>query len=345
MDSTVERWTWSIAFVGWALLLPGDVWGQHFDDCVQNINNATVVVPASVQAQIEGASLEAGDEVALFASDGTCAGYGVWDEESLSIAAAGTGSQQPTGFESGEPIEFRVWDASEGRAYETDVRYTSCDESDSICKDDGFYESERLYRIEALDVISALPIELASFEAARDGEDMVLRWQTASETNNAGFEVQHQDPFALEKTWRRVAFVEGQGTTSEAKHYSHRMRDLSPGTHRFRLKQVDLDGTFEYTEAVEAGVGLKGAYDVVAPYPNPFRQQATFALTVAKAQRVDITAYNQLGQRVATLHNGQLEPNAPHTFQFDGGRLSSGLYFIRIQGEEFATTERTMLVR
>lgn len=347
MRAVLKKWVWSVLLIGgWMLIAPGEAWGQHFDDCIQNIDNATVVVPASVQASVGEASLEAGDEVALFTGDGTCAGSGIWEEErSLSIAAAGTGSQQPAGFEPDEPLTFRVWDASEEQVYEAEVSYTRCEEHDSICKDDGVYESERLFRLEMLDAFSVLPIELAAFEVTRDGEETLLQWQTASETNNAGFEVQHQGPHALEDEWTRLTFVEGQGTTSETKHYSHRVRDLSPGTHRFRLKQVDLDGAFEYSEAVEAGVKLAGAYDVVAPYPNPFRQQATFALTVAEEQRVDIVAYNQLGQRVATLHDGQLDSDAPHTFRFDGGRLSSGMYFIRIQGEQFTATERAILVR
>lgn len=106
-----------------------------------------------------------------------------------------------------------------------------------------------------------------------------------------------------------------------------------------------MEGASEYSGVIEAVVAVTGTHDVVSPYPNPFRQRATFAVTVAEAQRVDITAYNQLGQRVAHLHDGRLKPNRPHMFRLDGSRLSSGLYFIRIQGEQFSATQRAILVR
>jgi len=346
MKGMFEKWAPIVLMVcGWMLITAGEARGQRFDDCIQNINNATVVVPTSVQADIGGTSLEAGDEIALFTDGGTCAGHGVWNGESLSIAAAGTGSQTSKGFEIDEPLQFRVWDASAKQMYEATVNYEPCDGGSSICEDDGRYEHNVLFSLTELSAAETLPVELTSFDATVDGMATILQWETASETNNAGFEIQHQGPQAAADEWTRVGFVEGRGTTSEVQRYSHRLQELSPGTHRFRLKQVDLDGTVTYSSSVEAVVELQGTYDLVAPYPNPFRQRATFALTVAEAQRVNVAAYNQLGQHVATLHSGTLEPNTSHTFRLDGERLSSGVYFIQIRGEQFSATKRAILVR
>lgn len=345
-----------VVIVSLLLAVPTPALGQAFEDCVQNINNATVIVPASIQASVDGDSLEAGDAIAVYTDEGTCAGQGVWNGDNLSISAAGADSQQPEGFAADERLRFHVWDASTGTAYEADVAYATCDGANPLCKDDGAYESNRLFSLRTLDAApaaDAIPVELAGFEVTvNEGAtpsahrpEAVLRWETASESNNAGFEVQHRVPDAGPDAWERVAFVEGQGTTQETHRYTHRVDDLLPGTHTFRLKQVDLDGESTYTEAVEAVVTLSGAFDLVAPYPNPFRQQARFVLTVAEAQRVNIAAFNQLGQRVATLHSGTLPPNTQHTFQLDADRLASGLYFIQIQGEEFSVTERAVLVR
>ena len=327
------------------LLLPQGAHAQGFEECVQNINNATVVIPQSVQATVAGGNLEAGDEIAVFTPDGTCAGHGVWNEESLSIAAAGTDSQNPVGFDSDEPLQFRVWDASSSTVYDADVLYASCDNSNSLCKDDGVYANNMLFSMAEMETVITLPVEITAFDAQVDGQATVLQWETASETNNAGFEVQHRGPESEPDAWTRVDFVEGQGNTTEAQQYSHHLTDLPPGTHRFRLKQMDLDGTFEYSASVEVAVEMTTPFELDAPYPNPFRQQATIGLRVADAQHVGIVAYNQLGQRVAMLHDGELAPNTKHTFQLAGQRLTSGLYFIQIQGETFNATERAILVR
>ncbi len=324
----------------------GIAWGQPFENCIQSIENATVVIPASVEATVgEGVSLEEGDEIALYTSDGTCAGRGTWSGENLSIAAAGASDPQPDGFEPQEPLAFRVWDASTDQVYVGEAIYAACDGSDPLCRDDGLYAHGVIFSVAELHAATPLPVELVALEATVVNRDIVLTWATASETENAGFEVQHQGPEVADGTWWRVAFVEGHGTTSDVQNYSYRLTGLRPGTHRFRLKQIDFDGTVEFSQAVEAIVELEGAYDLVAPYPNPFRQHATLALTVAEEQRVDIVAYNQLGQRVATLHSGPLRPNASYTFRLDGDRLTSGTYFIRVQGERFSTTRRATLVR
>jgi hypothetical protein len=289
--------------------------------------------------------MEAGDEIAVFTSDSTCAGRGVWGGESLSIAVAGAGSQNPEGFAPDEPLQFRLWDASSGTIYTSEVTYTPCDDSNPICMDEGLYKNNMLYSLSEIRSKSSLPVELMAFHATVSSSGATLHWETASETNNAGFEVQHQGPQAGDEEWARASFVDGHGTTNDAQRYTHRLNDLRPGTHRFRLKQIDLDGNFEYSATVEAVVEMEGPFELAAPYPNPFRQRATFTLLIAEAQQVDITAYNQLGQRVATLHRGTLEPNTEHSFRLTARHLSSGLYFIQIHGETFSTTERAVLIR
>ena len=346
MKLEIRSLTLSLLFLCMGVLaLPRSVHAQGFDSCIQNINNATVVIPQSVQATVAGDSLEAGDEIAVFTEDGTCAGRGVWSDESLSIAAAGEDSQNLVGFASEEPLQFRVWDASSSTVYEANVLYETCDGSNPLCKDDGLYQNNMLFSVVDMETVVTLPVELTAFDATVDGEATVLQWETASETNNAGFEVQHLGPESEPDAWTRVGFIDGQGNTTEAQQYTHRLTDLAPGTHQFRLKQMDLNGTFEYSPSVEVAIEMTNAFELVSPYPNPFRQQATFALRVAEPQEVGIIAYNQLGQRVATLHDGKLAPNTKHMFQLAGQHLASGLYFIQIQGETFRTTERAILVR
>jgi len=184
-----------------------------------------------------------------------------------------------------------------------------------------------------------LPVELASFEAAADGRDAALTWTTASETNNAGFEVQRFDD-----GWHALAFVEGYGSTAGPHTYSYRVTGLDPGTHRFRLKQVDFDGRFRLSPEVEVRVALPDAF-FLAAYPNPFNPETTLRLAVPETQRVRVAVYDLLGRRVALLYAGRLPGGETQTFRFDGEGFPSGLYVIRVDGEHFHTARTVTLVK
>ena len=185
-----------------------------------------------------------------------------------------------------------------------------------------------------------IPVELISFNAVVDGQSVTLNWETASETNNAGFEVQMRQ----RETWNALGFVEGHGTTTEAQQYSY-SAELLPGTYTFRLKQIDFDGQFEYFGNVEATVGTPSTHLLSAVYPNPFNPQASFDLAVAQTQHVSIELYNVLGQRVATLFDATMEADANQTFTIDGAGLATGPYVVRVTGERFAESRTVTLLK
>ncbi|MEM1094202.1 MAG: hypothetical protein AAGJ10_06325 [Bacteroidota bacterium] len=191
--------------------------------------------------------------------------------------------------------------------------------------------------------LNALPVELTTFTATRNGADVHLAWATATETNNAGFQLQHLPPASAD--WRDDAFLPGAGTTLTAQRYTHTVTELSPGTHRFRLKQIDYDGTFAYSPVVETTIDLDAAFELGTPYPNPFRHEAHFTLALQQPQHVRIIAYDALGRAVAELHNGPLEGSTTHTFTLDGTPWSSGRYLLRVVGERFSTVRPLTLVR
>ncbi len=189
----------------------------------------------------------------------------------------------------------------------------------------------------------ALPVELSAFEATSDGTSVLLRWRTASETNNAGFGVQQRD--ADGSAWRVLAFVEGRGTTNDLQKYQYRTTMLAPGPHTFRLRQVDLDGTTEYSPEVEVQVGLSGKHVLTAPSPNPFTTQSVVRFGVEREQHVQVTLYNALGQQVRTLFSGPASAGRMEQVQINGRNLTSGMYLLRIQGERFAKTQSLTLVK
>lgn len=200
------------------------------------------------------------------------------------------------------------------------------------------------YRWTASSSDAALPVELTAFEAVLNGEAVVLRWATASETNNAGFEVEHR-PAGPAGTWQSRGFVAGHGTTTEARAYTYSLDGLAPGTHRFRLRQVDYDGRFEYSPEVEVSVALTKSHVLSPAYPNPFNPRTQFTLALQQAQHVIVAVYDMLGRQVSTLHAGQMEAGVAHTLAFDAHGLSSGVYVIRVHAEHFEAVQRVMLMK
>lgn len=188
---------------------------------------------------------------------------------------------------------------------------------------------------------SSLPIELTSFSALLDTDRVRLTWETASETNNAGFELQHQTTTALD--WHRAAFVEGYGTTLEAQTYAHTLTNLGPGTHRFRLKQIDYDGTFSYSPTTEVFVPLPSAFEVAAAYPNPFTSETQVHLMLQQVEHVRITIYDALGRTITTLHDGTLAGQQAHVFRFESAGHPSGLYLLEVQGERSRSYQSLLL--
>ena len=188
---------------------------------------------------------------------------------------------------------------------------------------------------------TVLPVELTSFDVVADGRSALLSWETASETNNAGFEIQYKagDVFAV------LGFVEGAGTTEAPQRYGYRVDGVEPGRHVFRLQQIDFDGTFEYSPEVEVFVELPEHYHLSAPYPNPFNPSTHFTVMVAREQSVRIEVLDVQGRRVALLHTGRLSAHAVHDFTFEAHHLPTGMYAIRTQGETFEATRTLVLVK
>jgi hypothetical protein len=189
-----------------------------------------------------------------------------------------------------------------------------------------------------------LPVELTAFDAVLDGTTARLRWTTASETNNAGFEVQQRQEGGADARWQEVGFVGGAGTTEQPQRYEHAITGLAPGRHQFRLKQVDFDGAFEYSPTVEVIVGLTTPHVVEPVYPNPVVATSTFQFAVQQGQHVDVALYDALGRRVRSLYDAQAPAEVLQRVRIDGAGLPSGTYFVRVDGETFAETQQIVIV-
>ena len=186
-----------------------------------------------------------------------------------------------------------------------------------------------------------LPVELTSFISRVEDGRAVLHWETASETNNAGFDVQQR----VNGEYRSIGYVNGRGTTTEKQRYTFRTRQLAAGSHDFRLKQIDFDGTFAYSQVVSASIALVGAVEMEKPYPDPFNPQTQFTMTIAREQNVTVAVYDMQGRHIQTLHQGALSPSEAHLFTFEASNLPSGRYFIRAVGEFFNQSQTVTLLK
>ena len=192
---------------------------------------------------------------------------------------------------------------------------------------------------------NVVPVELAHVSAVRSGQHAELDWTTAGETNNAGFAIEHRGPDAA--AFRRVGFVKGQGTTARTHSYHYRTQALSVGTHAFRLRQVDADGSEEVSRVVRVEMGMDGAYKT-SLRPHPLTHSGVFRLTVKTRQRVRVSVYDLLGRRVHTLLDETVLPAYDtRTIRLQPAQmgLPSGTYLLRIDGETFSGTERLVIVR
>jgi hypothetical protein len=193
-------------------------------------------------------------------------------------------------------------------------------------------------RTVTLDVI--VPVELVSFSAMKDKNDVVLTWFTATETNNSGFEVQRKTDGEFES----IAFVEGKGTTTEVQNYIFRDNNLLSDSYTYRLKQMDYNGSFAYSDEVEIDIEQPSVFYLGQNYPNPFNPSTNIKYSIPAAGFVTLKVYDLLGREVSILLNEQHQAG---TFDvvFDGSNLASGVYYYQLKAGELTATKKLMLTK
>ncbi len=205
---------------------------------------------------------------------------------------------------------------------------------------------------EILDFFNVVvPVELVSFTAAKDEKDIVLSWSTATELNNLGFEIERSNN---NQVFNRIGFVEGKGTTTERQDYNFRDNTLTAeGKYFYRLKQIDHDGTFYYSDVVEIEYSwLPTEFSLSQNYPNPFNPTTKIRFTVPAATLrqaqsdiiVTLKVYDILGNEVVTLVNEE-KPAGYYEVEFNASEFSSGIYFYTLTVGKFIDTKKMMLIK
>lgn len=195
-----------------------------------------------------------------------------------------------------------------------------------------------------------VPVELTSFTANAQQNGVMLKWVTATETNNMGFEVQRK----TSNDWQKLTFVDGNGNTTKLSHYQYfdNFKDESfTGKLSYRLKQIDFDGTFEYSDVVNIDVDFTpDKYSLAQNYPNPFNPSTKIKYEIPQTSLVVLKVYDVIGNEVATLVNKE-QAAGKYQVNFDAKNFSSGIYYYQIKVftpanvENFIQTKKMILLR
>jgi hypothetical protein len=202
---------------------------------------------------------------------------------------------------------------------------------------------------------NAYPVELASFTARLEGEQVRLDWRTESETNNAGFEIERAIPplgaagGAYEAAnWQRIGYVPGNGSTNVSSTYIYNdalTPELLGQTELlYRLRQIDYDGTYEYSPVARVLVNPPTAVSLEPVYPNPAQASAVLRIALPSEQAVRLALYDVLGREVLLVHDGSL-PTGVHEYKAQLDRLPSGLYHVLLSTSEGRQARRMVVTR
>jgi len=186
-----------------------------------------------------------------------------------------------------------------------------------------------------------VPVELTSFTAISQNNQVRLNWTTATEINNNGFEIQRS---TSNSEFLTVGFVRGNGTTTSQQEYSFTDKNMIDGIYSYRLKQIDFNGVYEYSNAIEVDVRSLDNYTLEQNYPNPFNPSTKIAYVLKEKTNVKILVMNALGEEVAVLVN-QTQEQGYHQLDFNASNLPSGIYFYSLLTENYSETKKMLLMK
>lgn len=191
---------------------------------------------------------------------------------------------------------------------------------------------------------STLPVTLLGLSATpQDNSKVIVKWSTSSEINNKGFEVQRS--LDGRNNWQTIAFVQGAGDSYTVRNYGYTDANLVARRYFYQLKQVDIDGRYKYSMVVSANLSTRDGYSLEQNFPNPTggSQYTTIRFSLPRRTNVTLSLYDMNGRLIQTLATGNKDAGT-HAIPFDPSKLSTGLYYYKLQTEDFTDTKK-MTVR
>ena len=214
-----------------------------------------------------------------------------------------------------------------------------------VVKNDKLYATLNEYSIWQYD-LEALPVELVSFSLSINGTSVSLSWHTVSETNNKGFIIERSKISESngQEQWDGIGYVEGNGTTLDGHSYSFLDENLQTGKYQYRLKQIDFDGSFEFSNIIEGEVSVISQFSLEQNYPNPFNPSTNIKFSIPVKSIVSLKVYDVLGGEVETLVNGEKEAGS-YNFKFNAKNVSSGIYFYKLEAGGYTSIRKMLFLK
>jgi hypothetical protein len=186
-----------------------------------------------------------------------------------------------------------------------------------------------------------LSVELITFQATSGENGINLEWQTATEINNKGFEIERN----TNSSWVKIGFIEGKGNSTTKNDYSFNDKNPVGDTIHYRLKQIDYNGSFKYSKEIEVAADLApNNYSLSQNYPNPFNPSTKINYRIAKAGKVVLKIYDLLGKEVSTLVD-ENKPSGSYSVAFNASNLPSGIYIYVLRSDGFASNNKMILLK
>jgi len=199
----------------------------------------------------------------------------------------------------------------------------------------------------SLSLSTPVQIEINNYNVYTYNENkIILEWKTLSEINNFGFEIEKSRD---KLNWRKIGFIKGYGTTYSENSYIFHENENSAGKYYYRLKQIDFDGSYQYSQIIELKTLIPEKWEIEQNFPNPFNTETIIKYKTPKNLFVSLKIYDILGKEVKTLVN-EFKQSGYYYVKWDGKNdgfidLPSGIYFYEIKTKEFHKIKKMVLLR
>jgi hypothetical protein len=191
-----------------------------------------------------------------------------------------------------------------------------------------------------------LPVELTAFSASVINKAVELNWETATEVNNYGFEIERSQMSNVKnEMWEKIGFVVGHGNSNSTKKYLFVDNSIFPGSYKYRLKQIDTHGSFEYSKIIEVQYAITPTEtSLVQNDPNPFNPSTSIQYSIINRQFVSLKIYDALGTEIETLVNEEKNVGT-YDVIWNANNIPSGNYYYRLQAGNFVETKKMLLLK
>jgi hypothetical protein len=202
------------------------------------------------------------------------------------------------------------------------------------------------------DPVAPLPVELASFNSSVSGRDVMLKWSTASEQNNKGFDIERKTVSSSSNEWKKMGTVEGHNNSNTTQNYQYKDARVDAGKYNYRLKQCDYNGNFAYYAlSNEVDISIPKQFSLSQNYPNPFNPVTKIDFELPVDGKVTMKLFDITGREAASIINNEIMTAGYYTYNFSGVDLSSGTYIYRLSvagsgnNQNFVMTKKMTLVK